>query len=142
MSAAGESGLRIVISQHVRERQRIAALDAEVDALQRQAVALGAVTPPTFRRGFTRGEDRRRRERAVSLCRVPPEKALRRSAVLISARAPDQSAGVRSFKEQRYPAYGYSYPTYGYGYGGVYRPALYGGYRVARRVAIHRARWH
>ena len=42
-----------------------------------------------------------------------------------------------------YPAYnyGYSYPTYGYGYGGVYRPALYGGYRVARRVAIHRARW-
>jgi hypothetical protein len=42
-----------------------------------------------------------------------------------------------------YPAYGYgySYPAYGYGYGGVYRPALYGGYRVARRVAIHRARW-
>ena len=40
-----------------------------------------------------------------------------------------------------YPAYG-SYPAYGYGYGGVYRPALYGGYRVARRVAIHRARWH
>jgi hypothetical protein len=39
-----------------------------------------------------------------------------------------------------YPAYG-SYPAYGYGYGGVYRPALYGGYRVARRVAIHRARW-
>ena len=38
-----------------------------------------------------------------------------------------------------YPAYGYgySYPAYGYGYGG---PALYGGYRVARRVAIHRAR--
>jgi hypothetical protein len=27
----------------VRERQRIAALDAEVDALQRQALALGAV---------------------------------------------------------------------------------------------------
>jgi hypothetical protein len=43
-----------------------------------------------------------------------------------------------------YPAYGYGYgyPAYGYGYGGVYRPALYGGYRVARRVAIHRARWH
>ena len=41
-----------------------------------------------------------------------------------------------------YPAYGY--PSYyntvtpGYGYGGVYRP----GYRAARRVAIHRARWH
>jgi hypothetical protein len=29
-------------SQHVREGQRIAALDAEVDALQRQALALGA----------------------------------------------------------------------------------------------------
>jgi hypothetical protein len=41
-----------------------------------------------------------------------------------------------------YPAYGYrsyyatAYP--GYGYGGYYRP----GYRAARRVAIHRARWH
>jgi hypothetical protein len=23
----------------------------------------------------------------------------------------------------------------------AYRPAVYGGYRVARRVAIHRARW-
>jgi hypothetical protein len=37
-----------------------------------------------------------------------------------------------------YPTY--SYPSYGYpayGYGGYYRP----GYRVARRVAIHRARW-
>ena len=42
-----------------------------------------------------------------------------------------------------YPAYGYGYssPAYGYGSGGVYRPALYGGYRVARRAAIHRARW-
>jgi hypothetical protein len=41
------------------------------------------------------------------------------------------------------PAYGYGYssPAYGYGYGGLYRPALYGGYRVARRVAINRARW-
>jgi hypothetical protein len=29
-------------SQHVRERLRMAALDAKVDALQRQAVALGA----------------------------------------------------------------------------------------------------
>jgi hypothetical protein len=44
-----------------------------------------------------------------------------------------------------YPAYGYGsyasgYPGYGYryGYGGYYRP----GYRAARRVAIHRARWH
>ena len=36
---------------------------------------------------------------------------------------------------------GYSYGSYGYpayGYGGYYRP----GYRAARRVAIHRARWH
>jgi hypothetical protein len=47
-----------------------------------------------------------------------------------------------------YPAYsyGYAYPAYSYGYGGYYsgyrpyyRPALYGGYRVARRVAIHRS---
>jgi hypothetical protein len=38
-----------------------------------------------------------------------------------------------------YPSYsyaGYGYPAYGYG--GYYQP----GYRVARRVAIHRARWH
>jgi len=34
-----------------------------------------------------------------------------------------------------YPAYSYSYPSYGYGLG------AYAGYRVARRVAIHRARW-
>jgi hypothetical protein len=36
-----------------------------------------------------------------------------------------------------YPAYsyGYGYPSYGYGLG------TYAGYRVARRVAIHRARW-
>ena len=42
-----------------------------------------------------------------------------------------------------YASYGYGYPAYGYGYGGGYyrRPAVYGGYRVARRVAIHRARW-
>ena len=50
-----------------------------------------------------------------------------------------------------YPAYsysGYGYPTYSYGgygypaysYGGYYRPG-YLGYRIARRVAIHRARW-
>jgi hypothetical protein len=32
--------------KHVRERQRIAELDAEVDVLQRQAVALGA--EPTY----------------------------------------------------------------------------------------------
>ena len=55
-----------------------------------------------------------------------------------------------------YASYGYGYPAYSYGYGGGYyrpiyrsaysyggyrpRPAVYGGYRVARRVAIHRAR--
>ena len=34
--------------------------------------------------------------------------------------------------------YGYGYPSYG----GYYRPyGGYLGYRVARRVAIHRARW-
>jgi len=50
-----------------------------------------------------------------------------------------------------YPAYSYGYPAYSYGsygygypaygYGGYYRPGVYGAYRVARRVAIHRARW-
>ena len=36
---------------------------------------------------------------------------------------------------------GYGYPAYSYG--GYYRPALGGylGYRIARRVAINRARW-
>jgi hypothetical protein len=41
-----------------------------------------------------------------------------------------------------YGSYGYGYPAYGYG--GYYRPGLYGGYlgyRIARRVAINRARW-
>ena len=33
---------------------------------------------------------------------------------------------------------GYGYPAYSYG--GYYRPG-YLGYRIARRVAIHRARW-
>ena len=41
-----------------------------------------------------------------------------------------------------YAAYGsgsyYNTVSPGYGYGTVYRP----GYRAARRVAIHRARWH
>lgn len=40
-----------------------------------------------------------------------------------------------------YPGYSYSYPSYS-GYSGLYRPGFYGGYRVARRAAIHRARWH
>jgi hypothetical protein len=41
-------------SQNVREGQRIAELEAEFEALQRQALALGA-EPPTFRRGFYSG---------------------------------------------------------------------------------------
>ncbi len=41
MSAAGESRLCIV-SQHLREGQRIAKLEAEFEALQRQALAVGA----------------------------------------------------------------------------------------------------
>src|SRR5262249_58310620 len=54
-----------------------------------------------------------------------------------------------------YRAYGYGYPAYAYGYGypsygygGYYRPyyrayayRAYARYPVARRVAIHRARW-
>jgi hypothetical protein len=46
-------------SQYVREGQRIAELEAEFDALQREALALGA--EPSGRLpavGFTRGEDR------------------------------------------------------------------------------------
>jgi len=40
-----------------------------------------------------------------------------------------------------YGSYGYGYPAFG-GYGGYYRPyGGYLGYRVARRVAINRARW-
>jgi hypothetical protein len=63
--------------------------------------------------------------------------------------------GLGSYYGYSYPgsyaSYGYSYPTYSYpsyssgysayGYGGYYGPAFYGGYGVARRVAIHRARW-
>jgi len=41
-------------SQYVREGQRIAELEAELKALQRQALALGAA-PPTSRRGFCSG---------------------------------------------------------------------------------------
>jgi hypothetical protein len=41
MSAAGESGLASS-SQHVREGQRIAELEAEIEALRRQVMALGA----------------------------------------------------------------------------------------------------
>jgi hypothetical protein len=45
--------------ERVREGQRIAALDAEVDALRRQALARGAEpTADVPARGFTRSEDR------------------------------------------------------------------------------------
>jgi hypothetical protein len=40
-----------------------------------------------------------------------------------------------SYPAYSYGSYGYGYPAYSYGYPG------YLGYRVARRVAIHRARW-
>src|SRR5262249_31855288 len=59
-----------------------------------------------------------------------------------------------SYGSYGYPTYSYGYPAYSYGgygygypaysYGGYYGPALgagYLGYRIARRVAIHRARW-
>jgi hypothetical protein len=49
MSAAGESGL-CIFAQHVRERQRIAEVEAKIDALRRQAVLLGAEPLPTSRR--------------------------------------------------------------------------------------------
>jgi hypothetical protein len=63
-----------------------------------------------------------------------------------------QIYGYGLYSGYGYPAYsygGYGYPAYSYGYpaysyGGYYRPGLYGGYlgyRIARRVAIHRARW-
>jgi hypothetical protein len=49
--------------------------------------------------------------------------------------------GGNYYPAYSYGGYGYGYPAYSYG--GYYRPALYGagylGYRVARRVAIHRA---
>ena len=42
-----------------------------------------------------------------------------------------------------YGSYSYGYPAYGYGGYGYGYPGYGGylGYRVARRVAIHRARW-
>jgi hypothetical protein len=59
---------------------------------------------------------------------------------------PAYSYGGYSFGGYGYPAYGYGGYGYGYpaySYGGYYRPALGGylGYRIARRVAINRARW-
>jgi hypothetical protein len=47
MSAAGESRLCIVIAT-CGEGQRIAELEAEIDALQRQALALGAEPTADF----------------------------------------------------------------------------------------------
>jgi hypothetical protein len=56
--------------------------------------------------------------------------------------------GVGSYYGYGYPAYSYGYPAYSYGSYGYGYPAYgyggyggYLGYRVARRVAIHRARW-
>jgi hypothetical protein len=42
-------------SQHVREGQRIAELEADIETLQRQALALGAEPPFDVRRGFYSG---------------------------------------------------------------------------------------
>jgi hypothetical protein len=50
---------------------------------------------------------------------------------------PGYSYGRYGYPSSGYGSYSASgYP--GYGYGGYYRP----GYRVARRAAIHHARWH
>jgi len=59
--------------------------------------------------------------------------------------------GGYGYPAYSYGGYGYGYPAYSYGgygygypaysYGGYYRPGGYLGYRIARRVAIHRARW-
>jgi hypothetical protein len=48
---------------------------------------------------------------------------------------PGYSSGSYSYPGYSSASYSYGYPAYGYA--GYYRP----GYRVARRVAIHRARW-
>jgi hypothetical protein len=47
--------------------------------------------------------------------------------------------GGYGYPAYSYGGYGYGYPAYSYG--GYYRPGGYLGYRIARRVAIHRARW-
>jgi hypothetical protein len=52
-------------SQHVRERQRIAALDPQVEALRRQAVALGAEATADFPRSVLLGVKAAHRERAA-----------------------------------------------------------------------------
>ena len=50
---------------------------------------------------------------------------------------PAYSYGYSSYSYPSYSYTGYRYPGYAYGYRGYGYP----GYRVARRVAIHRARW-
>ena len=67
-------------------------------------------------------------------------------AMLLTAidSADAQVIGFGLYSGYGYPAYsyggyGYGYPAYSYG--GYYRPGGYLGYRSARRVAIHRARW-
>ena len=100
----------------------------------------------------------------VSMLGILAGAALLTATPLSSADA--QMYGYGSYSGYGYPAYsysgyGYGYPAYSYGgygyqaysyggysypaysYGGYYRPAL-GGYlcyRIARRVAINRARW-
>jgi hypothetical protein len=54
---------------------------------------------------------------------------------------PGYSSASYGYSSGSYGYPGYSSASYSYGYpayAGYYRP----GYRVARRVAIHRARWH
>ncbi|MFZ0236211.1 MAG: hypothetical protein WAL37_02370 [Xanthobacteraceae bacterium] len=71
----------------------------------------------------------------------------------IAAQLTEQLLPMASGRNSGYPGYGYS--SYGYpasGYGSYYASATgypgygsYGyrpGYRAARRVAIHNARWH
>ena len=82
---------------------------------------------------------------AMLLTATPLSLQWSQKKVAISVDSADaQIYGYGLYSGYGYPAYsygGYGYPAYSYG--GYYRPGLYGGYlgyRVARRVAIHRAR--
>ena len=75
--------------------------------------------------------------RARVTARRVGRRAYRGAAYAVGAGAVGYGVGAY-YGGYSYPTY--SYPSYGspaYGYGGYYQP----GYRVARRVAIHRARW-
>ena len=90
---------------------------------------------------------------AMLLTATPLSLQWSQKKVAISVDSADaQIYGYGLYSGYGYPAYSYGGYGYRYGgnyypaysYGGYYRPALYGGYlgyRVARRVAIHRARW-